>query len=454
MAAFPRPTALAVVLSLCLVPTAMIAAPVEALPARTVVRTPGDAAYDVRLSSGPRGRTWTGSEQIAFTNTGDRVLHRVWLRLWSNGVQGCHPAAIRITDIERGTIGASSERCTAVPVDLVSPIAPGGRIALRMGIRIQVPLRNDRFGAHAGAVYLGTALPTLAVHDDAGWHLDPYVATGESFYSLVARYRVRLNVPAGLQTPATGTLVRHRATATRAVRTYAARDVRDFAWAAGRFSTLDADTPAGRVRVSYLPSVTPLDKVRHVKANAVHAMTTFSRAFGDYPYHEVDVVVSAFRGFGGMEYPQIVFANPEAFTVAHELAHQWWYGVVGNDQFADPWLDESFASWSEYLPITPWTSCPDFAWPSDTARLTNDMTYWRAHPDEYRIVYVGGGCMLANLARRFGMDAFTQLLARYAARHWLGVVRARDFQGIVERTAARRLPGFDPAAFWSRWRVG
>ena len=452
MAAFPRATALAVVLSLCLVPTALVV-PTVALPTRTVVRAPGDAVYDVRLSSGPRGRTWTGTEEIAFTNTGDHVLGRVWLRLWSNGVQGCHPAAIRITDIEHGTIGASRERCTAVPIDLDSTIAPGARIALRMGIRIQVPLRNDRFGAHGGAVYLGTVLPTLAVHDDDGWHLDRYVALGESFYSLAARYRVRLNVPAGLQTPATGTLARRRTTADRAVRTYAARDVRDFAWAAGRFSTLDADTPAGRVRVWYLPSVTPLDKVRHVKANAVRSMATFSRAFGDYPYREVDVVVSAFRGIGGMEYPQIVFANPEAFTVAHELAHQWWYGIVGDDQYADPWLDESFASWSEYLPITPWTSCPHFAWPSVTARLTNDMTYWRAHPHEYRTVYVGGGCMLANLARRVGMHAFTGILARYADRHWLGVVRPRDFQGIVERAAARRLPGFDPVAFWARWRV-
>ena len=51
-----------------------------------------------------------------------------------------------------------------------------------------------------------------------------------------------------------------------------------------------------------------------------------------------------------MEYPTIIFTNPSRFTISHELSHQWWYGIVGDDQFHEPWLDESFATWSEFLP--------------------------------------------------------------------------------------------------------
>ena len=78
-----------------------------------------------------------------------------------------------------------------------------------------------------------------------------------------------------------------------------------------------------------------------------------------------------------MEYPTIVFTNPSA--IQHEVAHQWWYGIVGNDEFHDPWLDEGFATWTERLAPggqKPWRSCSKPAWQLPTDRLTNDMAYW------------------------------------------------------------------------------
>jgi hypothetical protein len=61
---------------------------------------------------------------------------------------------------------------------------------------------------------------------------------------------------------------------------------------------------------------------------------------------------------------------------------------------------------------------------------------------------------LADLAHRFGLRSFERLLSRYAAAHWLGVTRTKDFQAAVEAAAARSLPDFDAATFWSQWRVG
>ena len=51
---------------------------------------------------------------------------------------------------------------------------------------------------------------------------------------------------------------------------------------------------------------------------------------------------------GGIEYPSMIFeATPEPQMLVHEVAHMWFYGMVGNSQFRDPWLDEAFASWAE-----------------------------------------------------------------------------------------------------------
>jgi Peptidase family M1 domain len=461
MASFPRATAIAAVLTACTFGASASTSPApaatdtEAALARAgVVRNPADPAYTVRLRSDASGRTWAGSESVSFANAAAAPLGRVWLRLWSNGLDGCDPMAITITHPSSGSWGAPTTDCTAIPVDLDEPLAPGARTRLRFDLRIHVAARNDRFGYAGGLSLLGTALPTLAVHDDLGWHLDPFVAFGESFYSLVGRYRVKLDVPDGLATPTTGRQVAVTDAGDRAIRTYTADDVRDFEWAAGSLRKVQATEGDQVVRVWYRPAFVTSTKAQHLLGLARDSIATYSAAFGDYPYPEVDVVLTAFRGYGGMEYPQIVFANPMDRVVTHELAHQWWYGIVGDDEYAEPWLDESFATWSMFLPLQPWVSCNGYDWPSPTARITNDMAYWSDHQDEYDTIYGGGGCLLADLAHRFGLARFEAILAAYARDHRFGVARTEDFTTAIDRAAATDLPGLDMTAYWDRWRVG
>jgi hypothetical protein len=461
MATFPRATALAVALTACSfggsAPSAVapsVIAPSPAPQQREVVRNPADPQYTVRLRRDASGRTWTGWEEVSFANAETTPLGRIWLRMWSNGLDGCDPMEISITDPGSGSWGAPTTDCTAIPVDLDSPLAPGQRTALRFDLRVRMPARNDRFGYAEGMALLGTPLPTLAVHDDHGWHLDPSVSFGESFYSVVGRYRVTLDVPAGLRTPTTGRQVGIRRAGDREIRTFAAEDVRDFAWAAGDFRLIERRAGSALVRVWFRPEVVPAGRADDMARLARASMTTYGSAFGAYPYQEIDVVLTDFRRYGGMEYPQIVFANPIDRVVTHELAHQWWFGIVGNDEYAEPWLDESLATWSMFLPLEPWRACRAYRWPSATARITGDMAYWSNHQEEYGTIYSGGGCMLADLAHRFGLARFEAILAGYARTRWFGVARREDLIATIDRAAAAQLPDLDMAAFWARWRVG
>lgn len=323
-----------------------------------VLRNPGEPSYTVHLRTGANGTVWRGDETISFRNLDAAPLPLIWLRLWSNGVLGCGANSIVISALSGGTAGAATLACTAVPVTLSAPLAPGATGSISMHVVIQVPPRNDRFGNYRGISLLGTALPTLAVSDDAGWHLDPFVDLGESFYSVVGSYRVTLDTPLALQTPTTGTRISHDTTAAgRSVSVFRATNVRDFEWAAGHLSRLRATSGATRLRVWYSPTITTLAQASSSLAAAKRSLNRFSTAFGTYPYPEVDVVLADFLTFGGMEYPTIVFTIPDPITISHELANQWWYGIVGDDQYRGPWMDESFATWSERLPFTPWANC-------------------------------------------------------------------------------------------------
>ena len=449
MRRFPRAVAAFVALA-----TALALAPPISASASPVVRSPGDPLYRTELSTGGQGHVWLGTHRIAFTNLEPDPLDTIYLRLWSNGVLGCAAGSILISNLQGGTITATTQRCTAVEVTLDAPLASGARTSISMALRIEVPPKNDRFGYHEGLVLIGTALPTLAIHDDTGWHLDPFVDLGESFYSVVGAYRVTLEAPNVLATPSTGVLVdRHGAGPGRESRTYAARDVRDFAWAAARLKTLTARSGDTRVVVSYQPDAVTRGRAEARLRDAVTSMDTFSRAFGTYPYGEIDVVLAGHASFGGMEYPTVIFTNPARLTVSHELAHQWWYGIVGDDEYAEPWLDESFATWSQYLPFDPWRACRHYTFPGADARITIDMGYWDTHRGEYGTIYGGGGCLLANLAHRLGLHRFTAVLRRYATAHWLGIARTEGFKARLEAAAARYLPHLDMAGYWSAWRV-
>ena len=188
-------------------------------------------------------------------------------------------------------------------------------------------------------------------------------------------------------------------------------------------------------------------------AAAQTSVSTFSASFGPYPYPELDVVLGAFPDFGGMEYPTIVFSEVDKWTVAHEVAHQWWYGLVGNDQYAEPWLDESLATWSEELPCGAWVGCAPYAFPG-SARLTNDMGYWGDHPAQYDVVYDGGGLHAGQpgeaASGRPASSASSRATPPTIGWAWPA---PEDFTAAIEAAAVLYGVPFNPDVYWATWRV-
>ncbi|MFJ1808245.1 MULTISPECIES: M1 family metallopeptidase [unclassified Streptomyces] len=417
--------------------------------------TPDRARYEVTLRSDADGGHWSGRQRVSFRNASDRSLREVYLRLWGNGEDKCGtpgaPSPVVVSRVSGGAPGPSAVDCTALRIALPKPLARGERTSVAFDVSITVPGRNARFGREGAYRFLGNALPVLAVHDAKGWHLDPYVALGESFHTLTSDFRVRLDHPSALKVPATGLTRTLSGRPGRTVTLSVADRVRDFAWAAGPFRTATQTTPGG-VRVkSYWAPGTPATGVRLTRTDAVAAIDRFGREFGRYPYGEIDLVMTSRFG-GGMEYPGLVLlgTTEEGSAVVHEVAHQWWYGIVGNDEYTSPWLDESFAQYANYR-FYGWDTrdCwSDVYWPDDSTALTASMTYWSQHRGEYHLLYTAGPCALADLERVLGRDTMARLLERYAKDHWYGVSTTADF-----KKAAQSMTDEDLGPFWETHRI-
>lgn len=285
---------------------------------------------------------------------------------------------------------------TVVKVALREPVAPGGSVTLDIAFTAQLPRVFARTGYKDDFFLVGQWFPKVGVYEPAGmrgreaggWNCHQFHANSE-FYADYGSYRVEITAPSNYVIGATGERKREHAnsdgTTTYA---YEQADVHDFVWTAdpdfvvvkATFSGTKDVTPAEYERVAKLVGRS-VDEVklsdveitvllqpahmpqadRHV-ASAKAGIKWFGLWYGRYPYKTLTVVDPApgAGGAGGMEYPTFITAGstmlfnrwpfdrilaPEGVTI-HEFGHQFWYALVGNNEFEEAWLDEGINSYS------------------------------------------------------------------------------------------------------------
>jgi Peptidase family M1 domain len=429
--------ALVLLLALALAP-AVAARPVE-------IRGADPEAYTLDLRYDDRGAgVLSGSERIEFVNRGPAALSSIWLRLWANGPDSCRPRRIRVEVEAPATAGRERVRCTALEVHLAAPVPAGGTGAVSLRFEVQGRRVADRFGRVRGTVLLGNVIPVLAVRDGRGLHLEPYAREGESFYSLAASWDAVLRLPGRLRAATTGATVAEDAAGGERTLRVSSVQARDFALAVGPLRVVRASEGGVRVRVFAGPRVRGSRGALRI---ARRALRLLGRRLGPYDSTELDVVlVRGGLGAGiGMEYPELVFSIPAADVITHEVAHQWWYGLVGNNQYREPWLDESFAQYSHER-LHPRTN---FCRPRNPyllvaprrrdIRLDSTMRLFeRVGPAAIgEVVYFAGSCALQRLERDIGRDRMTAVLRLLQTRFRHGVMTRSDVLAAIRRVAPR-----------------
>jgi hypothetical protein len=377
----------------------------------------------------------TGTLRVRFTP--DLPTRRLVFREWPNGGieagEGAHLETGPVT--ARGRPAATTQPDpTTLVVELRRPLRAGDPIDVAMPYRLRLPgAVADRLARSGKAIRLGSFFPVLAWEPGVGWDTDPPTPLlAETSSTPTADFVVRIAAPAGDQVVTTGVPTgRGRYTATA---------VRDFAIAAGRFESFTTVAHApGPVRVTAAVERGLGASPQDVAYRAQAALEAISARYGAYPWPALHVAVVPALGRVGIEYPTMIFlgAGGIARTETHEVAHQWFYSLVGNDQARDPVLDEGLATYvqAELDRIWPYLDAlPD---PRALRRLTGrPMTYWRDHArNRYALaVYANGARMLRALGHP---DEVTCALRRYVAANAYGIATQAD----LARALAAGVPG-------------
>jgi aminopeptidase N len=323
-----------------------------------------------------------------------------------------------------------------------------------------------------GALALAHFYPMLAVYDDEGWNTATPPAHSDVTFADASFYLVRVRAPARLVLVGSGRELSAKSDGGLQTVTYAAGPARDFYLAAGPdFQRLTAQ--AGEVTVnSYAPAGWSSANQAALDA-ALAALDFFSLSFSPYPYTELDLVAVHTLALG-IEYPGLIAQNRNLYdpaasfggtpravllesTVAHEVGHQWFYNLVGNDQLDEPWLDESltqYATWRYYTHRygpegeAGWGNSLDSRWDRvDHAPIPIGLPASSYSGAEYgAIVYGRGPFFFEALAEALGSAAFDTFLRDYVQTHQWQIATGPALKRLAEQHCA-----CDLSALFDKW---
>jgi hypothetical protein len=315
-----------------------------------------------------------------------------------------------------------------------TPVRAELAFSLRLGLDA-----DERLGVSpsTGTAWFGSGFPLLTWVRGEGWTREPEVAIyGESTTSEDFRLAaLDVTAPADLAVAGTGVVAGASPGPTPGTTThrFTAEAVRDVAVAVGRYRVLERSV-AGGVRLHLFTPVSGTRVAPEVWADELdRALSDTIRLLGPYPYEDLWVAIAPGQS-DGTEFPSALqFGDVSRATLrplaVHELAHQWFYAQVGNNQARDPWIDEAFATWTEST-VTGSDGDDSLAAVPDTVagRLGWSMSRWSGVGfDRYVTgVYTQGAAALSEARRRAGPERFDAAVRAYLAANAHRVVRPDD----------------------------
>jgi hypothetical protein len=502
-------------------------------PAHSQALSPRNANYDIDVTLDPSARTITGVETIDWRNGGAIPAYSLRIHLYWNAFRNTNSTWLKQhrlgggkefddrleSDFGRVDISSlqilsdggavtndltsavryispddqNTEDRSLAAVTLPTGIAPGQSLKLRIAWTGKFPYNFDRTGVIGNYFFVSQWFPKLGVYQGDGWTAHQFFSNTE-FFSDFGRYDVRITVPDGWIVGATGIEQSRTPSGTgTTTHRYVQDDVHDFAWTTSpdfierteRFE----HPPLPPVVMRLLIQPEHLSQADRHFAGTAAALRFYGEWYGPYPYGHITIVDPAYQSqSGGMEYPTLFtggtrwlaprHSNEPEYVVIHEAGHQFWYGMVANNEVEHAWMDEGLNEFSDsrvqsiafqpnYLVqrffggFIPW-QFPDI--PLKRATDTNWMNSYRRAGDRDApasptylywpgthqvITYHKTALWLHTLERRLGWERLQMILSTFFERWKFKHPRPEDFFAVVNEVTHQDYTWFFDAVYRS-----
>jgi len=365
-------------------------------------------------------RKWvSGNESILYVNNSPDTLREFYLHLYPNAFRSKNSAYMRdenrkynlvlkdLSKADKGWLDISNVRIggkvveakiddTIAKMMLPSPLVPGDSMRVELAFDGKIHRARDRSGYRGNHFDMAQWYPKIVVYDDKGFHPDKFM-TGE-FYGEFGTFDVNIELPENFVVAATGTLEggdagwtynpahvgkntapRPKTDKTKTVQFHAEK-VHDFTWAADPTFVVEHTTVGDLKIYSVYRRSSAKTWQDSTVVHITRAVRFLEKHVGKYPWPQI-TVCEMLRP-GGMEYPMFILDGRAAEgLVMHEYGHEYFYGLLANNEREEAWIDEGFASfiarWYQQTRYGPWGDKSKWNW---YQRITPQYKLW----EEYR----------------------------------------------------------------------
>jgi len=422
----------------------------------------GASIYHLKIMLSDSLSQLTGHMEVHYTNMEDIPLDEIIFRLFPNlfGGQGTVSMVMVNSQIVEPKYSLQD---SVLAVPLANPLLPGNSVVVGLEFAVNVPTEittNYGVQAYVDEVLAGAHLyPMIPVYDDEGWNVEIPPPAGDVVYTDASFYLVEISYPHNVVLAASGTAINREKSDSRHIVTYALGPARDFYFAASEKYEVQSQTVGGITINSYaLPTHQIASKM--LLTQTEQALHHFEQRFGPYPYNEFDIVSTPTYALG-IEYPGIVVMAQTLYnegetvnnipvsallesTIAHEVAHQWFYNIVGSDQLDEPWLDEAltqYATWLYFVDSYGYDNADAFfdSFEGRWNRVNKEAIPIGLPVSAYEgqaysaIIYGRGPLVVKALEDEMGQAEFEGFLKKYYQTYQWGIASTDSLKTLAER---------------------
>lgn len=444
--------------------------------------------YYLNLALSNEEKKLKGYEVVRFKNNYKTNLKDIAFHLYADSYNTAETkpsigrASDKLTKAEIGDIKIDSikvngksmkytENNQILKFDLEQELKPGDTGEVAIEFTLKIPQSTDRLGYMNNQYSLTNWYPILSIYDEntASWDETPFHPVGESNYSESSDYKVTIAVPSGMIVTGTGVNTSKKAENSMDILSFEALNNRDFVLFMSKdYKNLSTTVDGIKVNSYYLREKETASRMLNL---ASEALKFYNKVYGKYPYPEYDVVETYLQG-GAMEYPTATQMGPYMklssdyrtgkFTffdeaVVHETAHQWWYSTVGNNEFKEPVLDETFTSYAtalffekqfgEYSPLA--VKASFLTMPAKNYGPISRETDKYNWNDFSLVIYKIAPVILEDLRQKVGEEKFNNIFKSYYEKFKYKNASLEGFLEIVKDKCGSEMSTYIKNAFTS-----
>lgn len=475
------------------------------------------SSYTIDIDFNDEEKTLSCSENVSYVNKTNTALNHLCFHLYPNAFrEGAKASVVSLSDfikaypngksygnikienvsvlnstatsanifsIEQPTYSEIAKTLNTSPIDenqyfvggedenilyviLKTPLYPNEKVDIKINFTVTLPNINHRFGYGNNTINIANFYPIACVFNNGDFDKSLYNSNGDPFYSDMANYFVNLKVPKSYVVSNTGNVVSKDEIDNKNLLNIEAKVVRDFAIVMSKEFKIMSET-VGETQVKYFyysdeNSALSLE-------TATKALKFFSDYIGNYPYKTLSVVQANFV-HGGMEFPNLVYISDDVTNVdtyqqviIHEIAHQWWYNMVGSSAYSYGWLDEGL---TEYSTALFYEHHPEYNIKKDTiisnayssynlfvslaekvngkvdTSMSRDLCDYNSDQEYVYVAYVKGMLLFDSLREIIGPKKFQKCIQNYFEEYRFQNVTPDNLIASFEKTSKTNLKNY------------